>query len=80
MKTKTKKAHVCNSSNHWSMYKKLRNYANHKEKNLKSRHFGKLIEHAKGDGGVMSRAIKQVLLDEKKSTVCFHLRERKVAF
>ena len=54
---------------HWEMYRKLRNYANHGEKNLKSKYFCQMIEDAKGDSCEMWRAIKQVLPGAKKSTV-----------
>ena len=51
------------------MYRKLRNYTNHEEKNLKSKYFCQMIEDAKGDSCEMWRAIKQVLPGTKQSTV-----------
>ena len=51
------------------MYRKLRNYTYHEEKNLKSKYFCQMIEDAKGDSCEMWRAIKHVLPGTKKSTV-----------
>ncbi len=51
------------------MYKKLRNYSNWEEKNLKSKYFCNLIEESKNDGGKMWKAIKNVLPSSKKSAV-----------
>ena len=64
-----KKARSTNSTYHWGMYRKLRNYTNHEEKNLKSKYFCQIIEEAKGDSCEMWRAIKQVLPSTKQSTV-----------
>ena len=64
-----RKARTTNSNYHWRMYKKLRNYSNHEERNLKSKYFCQMIEDAKGNGSEMWRAIKQVLPDAKKSIV-----------
>ena len=44
-----RKTRSSNSTYHWEMYRKLRNYTNHEEKNLKSKCFCQMIEDAKGD-------------------------------
>ena len=64
-----RKARSTNSTYHWGMYRKLRNYTNHEEKNLKSKYFCQMIEDAKGDSCEMWCAIKQVLPGTKQSTV-----------
>ena len=64
-----RKARTNNNIYHWSMYRKLRNYTNHEEKNLKSKYFCQMIEDPKGDGSEMWRAIKQVLPHAKKTSV-----------
>ena len=64
-----RKACFTNSTYHWGMYRKLPNYTNHEEKNLKSKYFCQMTEEGKGDSCGMWRAIKQVLPGTKKSTV-----------
>ena len=64
-----RKARSTNTTYHWKMYRKLQNYTNHEEKNLKSKYFSRMIEDAKGDSCEMWRAIKQVLPGAKKLTV-----------
>ena len=64
-----RKTHSTNNTYHWGMCRKLRNYTNHEEKNLKSKYFCQMIEDAKGDSCEMWHAIKLVLPGSKKSTV-----------
>ena len=61
-----RKARTANSNYHWRMYKKLGNYSNHEERNLKSKYFCQMIEDAKNDGSEMWRALKQVFPDARK--------------
>ena len=64
-----RKARTTNSTFHWRTYRKLRNYTNHEEKNLKSKYFCRMIEDAKCNCSEMWQAIKQVLPDATKSTL-----------
>ena len=56
-----RKARISGSRYHWNMYKKLRNYANREERQLKSTYFCNLIDDSKSDSSRMWKALKQVL-------------------
>lgn len=56
-----KKAKTSGSPYHWSLYRKLRNCANRKKRNLKSSYYCKLINESKGDSTGMWKAIKSTL-------------------
>ena len=61
------------------MYRKLRNYTNHEEKNLKPKYFCQMIEDDKDDSCEMWGAIEQVLPGTKKLTVYSIFRKWEVA-
>ena len=52
-----KKARLSNSTYHWRMFKKLRNFANHEERRLKSKYYCNLIDESKHDSNKMWKAI-----------------------
>ena len=73
-----KKARIQNNAYHWNMYKKLRNYSNWEEKNLKSKYYCNLIEESKNDGAKMWKAIKTVLPNSKKLEISSILDNGKI--
>ena len=64
-----RKARTTSSPYHWNMYKKLRNYSNHKDRCLKLEHFRNLIKENKSDSNKMWKALKQMLPSRNCSEV-----------
>ena len=63
-----RKAMKSNSSYHWNMYKKLRNFVNKEVKSSKSRYYHELIEQSKGDSSKIWKAVNDVSSRSNKSS------------
>ena len=74
-----KKAQNSSSQYHWQMYRKLRNYANHEEKRLKSAYYCKLIEDAKNNSSKMWKAIKETLPSNQVDVNCISVDGKTVS-
>ena len=54
-----RKAQKTNSTYHWRMYRKLRNFVNREIKSSKSNHYCNLIEEGKGDSSMIWKAVNE---------------------
>lgn len=63
-----RKAMKSNSSHHWNMYKKFKNFVNKEVKSSKSRYYHELIEQSKGDSSKIWKAFNDVSSRSNKSS------------
>ena len=54
-----RKAQTSNSTYHWGMYRKLRNFVNREIKSSKSNYYCNLIEEGKGDSSLVWKAVNE---------------------
>ena len=54
-----RKAQKSNSTYHWGMYRKLRNFVNREIKSSKSNYYCNLIEEGKGDSSLVWKAVNE---------------------
>ena len=54
-----RKAQKSNSTYHWGMYRKLRNFVNREIKSSKSNYYCNLIEESKGDSSMVWKAVNE---------------------
>ena len=63
-----RKAQKSNSTYHWGMYRKLRNFVNREIKSSKSNYYCNLIEESKGDSSMVWKAVNDAFSSNVSSS------------
>ena len=68
-----RKAQKSNSTYHWGMYRKLRNFVNREIKSSKSNYYCNLIEESKGDSSMVWKAVNEAFSSNVSSSIAQYI-------
>ena len=68
-----RKAQKSNSTYHWGMYRKLRNFVNREIKSSKSNYYCNLIEESKGDSSMVWKAVNDAFSSNFSSSIAQYI-------